>query len=251
MSEEGSAGPEPGVAVVGEAASSSGDSRRRSPRRGFRSRLGAVGGWLRGPDGAPTVRSTGDSDSSGSEAPPTSARRRWLVRALAVVTVVSVGLAIGFGVAWSNLQSQQNEQAAVKRVAKAFLVAFTNWTPNTVDNDFRTLLTYGTGTFAKQETETFTTATIQGIQKSQASSEGQIRYLYVQSLTGSQAAMYAWVDQTFVSNQVSTPSPDVLQLTMNLVKTGSGWKISFVNVLQAPSSPSSGSSGLPTPSGGS
>jgi len=159
----------------------------------------------------------------------------WLVPLLLIVTAFSLVLAIGFGIAWSNLQSQQNTRATVKRVAHDFLVALTNFRPDNLDSDLGNLQTYATGDFAKQANQFFGTSIRQALEQVQASSEGQIRYLFVQSVDGDQASVYAWVDQTFTNDKLTSLQTDTLQVSLSLTETSSGWKISQVSVLNSPS----------------
>jgi hypothetical protein len=160
---------------------------------------------------------------------------RWLVPMLLIVTAISLVLAIGFGIAWSNLQSQQNTRATVKRVAHDFLIALTNFRPKNLDSDLGNLQTYATGNFAKQANQFFGTSIRQALEQVQASSEGQIRYLFVQSLVGNQATVYGWVDQTFTNDKLTSVQTDTLQVSLSLSDTSSGWKISEVSVLNSPS----------------
>lgn len=170
----------------------------------------------------------------------------WVVPVLAAATVVSVIAAIVFGVKWSDLSAQNDSRATVQRVARDFLTALTNFNAKTVDGDFRTISTYATGDFAKQSNQFFGTTIRQQLEQAQAWSKGQFRYLYVQSLDGDQAQVYAEVDQTYANNKVTQPIPDVLQVVLGMTQVNGTWKISAVTVLQPPSSPSS-----PTGSAGS
>jgi hypothetical protein len=181
-----------------------------------------------------------------------SGQPRWLVPVLMVVTAVSIVLTIAFAMAWSNLEAQQNARATVRRVASDFLLALTNFKPTTVDSDFRAISSYATGDFAKQSDQFFGSHIRQELETAQASSEGQLRYLYIQSLEGNRASVYAEVDQTYANAKVTTPVADVLQVALVMVDTSSGWKISEVSVLQPPSSPGAptGNAGAATGGGG-
>lgn len=181
-----------------------------------------------------------------------SAQPRWLVPVLLVVTAVSIVAAIAFGIAWSGLQAQQNTRVTVRKVASDFLLALTNFKPNTVDSDFKAIATYATGNFAKQSSQFFGSNIRQQLEKAQASSQGQLRYIYIQDLNGNRASVYAEVDQTYANAKVTTPQADVLQVALAMVDTSGGWKISEVSVLQPPSSPSAptGNAGTATGGGG-
>jgi len=185
-------------------------------------------------------------------APGVSGTPPWVVIALGAMALAATCLAIGFGVAWSDANSQTSTQATVKRVAGDFLLALTNFTPTSVDADFRTIAGYATGDFAKQSNQFFGSSIRQQLQAAQARSEGQLRYVYVQTLDGSQASVYAEVDQTYANNKVTTPITDVLQVVLGLTDTATGWKISAVTVLQPPASANAptGNASSATGSGG-
>lgn len=162
---------------------------------------------------------------------------RSLRRRLAVVAVVAVlGLigTVGFGVAWASSSSSSGSQAQVTASARAFLVALTNFTAKTVDADFGRLQAMATGPFATQAQKFFNSSIRQQLETALAQSNGQIRDLYVQSIKGNQATVYAVVDQLYVNNKVSAPQSDVLRLVVNLTDTSSGWKIADVSVLEGP-----------------
>src|SRR5579862_9008374 len=181
--------------------------------------VAVVGGPARRPaeTEVPEEVAVGESSTISRPQPPRRRRVRprtvrpggsapsWLVPVLAVVSVISVLCAIVFGVKWSDLSAQNDTRATVQRVSKDFLTALTNFTPRTVDADFRTISTYAAGDFAKQSNQFFGSSIRQRLEQAQAWSKGQQRYLYVQSIDGSQAQVYAEVDQTYANNKVTAP----------------------------------------------
>lgn len=183
-------------------------------------------------------------------APSSWRPRGWLVPLLGTVTALSVLCAIVFGVKWSDLNAQNASRTTVQRVAKDFLSALTNFTPKSVDADFRTISTYATGDFAKQSNQFFGSSIRQQLEQAQAWSRGQVRYLYVQSLDGGQSTVYAEDDQTYANNKVTTPVTDVLQVVLGMADTSNGWKISAVTVLQPPSSPNAPTGSASSATGG-
>lgn len=172
---------------------------------------------------------------------------KWLVPALAGVTVISVVLTILFAAKWSDLNSTNNSRTQVETVARDFLHALTNISPTNIDHEFQILQGYATGQFASQSNQFFGSKIRQELEQAQAKENGQVRYLYLQSLTdsNSQATVYAELDITYSNIHVTTPVPDVLQVVMAMTDTSNGWKVSNVTVLQPPTSSSSptGSSG--------
>jgi hypothetical protein len=159
-----------------------------------------------------------------------------------------------FGHAWASQQAQLGQQAQVRTVASDFLLALTNFDAKNVDADFSRIQGYATGTFAKQSNRFFGSAIRTQLEAALASSRGQLRNLYIQSLSGNQASVYSVVDQTYVNDKMQSPSADVLQIVTDLSRIGSVWKVSDVTVLNnatgSSSAPAAGSAVGSTTAGG-
>ena len=161
-----------------------------------------------------------------------------VVGALALAASV---LAIVFALAWSNLSSKAGATTDAKNVAAEFLREFTNFQPNTIETDFNSLQRLSTGSFSRQATQYFGNSNLRRrLEDARAQSTGRIRNLYVQSLSGDRAQVYAVVDQTYTNAQIGqaggAPVADVLRLQINLAQVGGPWKISGATVLSGPSS---------------
>jgi hypothetical protein len=155
----------------------------------------------------------------------------WLVVTLGAVAIVGAVSAIGFGLAWSNLNSQNDQRSAAQQAATTFVMDLTNFKPSDVDSDFTALENWGApgSEFAKQSAQTFNSGIRQQLIQSNATSQGQIRNIYVETLKSSNAEVYAVVDQVYQSTKVSR-TPDTLRLTLDLSNTSQGWRISTVTV---------------------
>ncbi|HUO49060.1 MAG TPA: hypothetical protein VMU09_09525 [Acidimicrobiales bacterium] len=173
----------------------------------------------------------------------------WVAIVLGAVAVVTTVLALAFGSMWSSLNAQQSAANDAKAEASRFLVALTNFRPNTVDADFSSIAAMATGDFAKQSASFFGTNIRSALQQARAQSDGQIRNIYVQKVDSNQAVVYAVVDQTYANSKTAVPATDVLRVELSLTQTDQGWKVSEVSVLQAPSAAgtpgSSASSAVP------
>jgi hypothetical protein len=192
-----------------------------------------------------------------AKAPAT--RGRWYTRSfgrksqivLLVIAVLGVVGTALFGHAWASLNGQQGQQAQVRTVTSDFLLALTNFDAKSVDTDFSRIQQYATGSFASQSNQFFGSTIRQQLQAALASSRGQIRSQFVQSINGNKASVYSVVDQTYVNNKMRSPAADELQIQTDLTMTGSGWKIANVTVLNnsgaGSSTGSSSSSSTTTP----
>ncbi len=223
--------PEQGIAVVGAPESDEGS--------GERSELGRAVRHAVRPSRVQVVL---------RRAVATLRRARLASLLLVLLSVASTIAAVAFGVAWSGLNSQKNQQASAERVARDFLLALTNFDGQTVDADFTRISTYATGDFAKQEKSFFGSNIRQALEQAQAQSRGQVRDIFTESMSGGEVNIFAVVDQTYANSHLAAPATDTLRLDLTLVETSAGWRISEVTVLQAPTSSGSGGSGSGTSS---
>ena len=163
--------------------------------------------------------------------------------ALAVVAALGIAGTVTFEQKWSGLNGRQQAAAQARQSASTFLVALTNFDAKSVDHDFARITAMATGPFARQASQFFNSSIRQQLENVLASSRGQVRSLYVQSVGGGQATVYAVVDQLYVNRTLSAPQSDVLRVVVQLTENGGAWKIADVTVLEGPSltSPSPGS----------
>ena len=188
------------------------------------------------PDPKPAAKPAASGSAKG-QAP--AAQGRWYTRTLGrksqiVLLVIAVLGVVGtavFGHAWASLNGQQDQQAQVRGVTNSFLLALTNFDAKSVDADFNRIQQYATGSFATQSNQFFGSTIRSQLEAALASSRGQIRSQFVQSINGNKASVYSVVDQTYVNNKMTSPSADELQIQTDLTLTGSGWKVSNVTVL--------------------
>ncbi|GAC1593314.1 MAG: hypothetical protein NVS3B21_14220 [Acidimicrobiales bacterium] len=175
-----------------------------------------------------------------------------LVVILAITAVLGL---VGTGVFWSkwhSLSSRDHQQGAVTTTSTEFLKALTNFDAATIDADFNRVESYAVGHFKGQADQFFSSDVRKALAKVQAVSRGQIRDLYVESLKGDQATVYASVDQTIANINFKAPEQDQLRIVLNLARQPQGWRISDVTVLQAPAVPTPGGAtpgGTPIPPG--
>ena len=139
--------------------------------------------------------------------------------------------------------------AQARQAASTFLTDLTNFDAKSVDADFARLTAMSTGPFAKQANQFFNSSIRQQLENALASSRGQVRSLYVQSVGGGQATVYAVIDQLYVNRTLSAPQSDVLRVVVQLTDASGSWKVSDVTVLEGPSLASPSPSGTKTSAG--
>lgn len=170
-------------------------------------------------------------------------RQRILLASTSALAAAGLAGTVGFGLAWHGAQSQDAGAADARQAASRFLLALTNFNAKTVDRDFATVTAFATGSFAKQANTFFGSQIRQQLETAQASSQGQIRSMYVQTYSAGHASVYAVVDQTYANNKVRTPQSDVLRVVVDLSRPAGDWKVSELTVLEGPTSSGTGAAG--------
>jgi hypothetical protein len=194
------------------------------------------------------VADHGTPATGGHRWPPRTLGRKGQVVLLCIAILGVIGTA-AFGHAWATLSGRLGQQADVRAATSNFLTALTNFDAKSVDADFNRIQSYATGDFAKQSNQFFGSAIRSQLEAALASSRGQIRSQYVQSINGTSATVYSVIDQTYINNKMASPSVDVLQVVTDLTLQGSTWKVSNVTVLNPSGTASNTSTGsTPSPS---
>lgn len=182
---------------------------------------------------APPSAGEPPTPEGGTEA-HTPGPRRGLVLGLAIVAILGLLGSIGFGVAWWRADAAGHRSQEARNTTRDFLLALTNFDAATVDADFARIQSYATGDFANQAQQFFGSQVRQALKEVQASSRGEVRSLYVESQSGNRASVFGVVDQTIINRKFTAPEADELRIDVTLVQVGGHWRVSEVNVLQAP-----------------
>lgn len=146
---------------------------------------------------------------------------------------IALAAAIAFGLMWQQLRALEQERKEVRAVGQEFATELTTFSSETIEADARAIKSFAVGQFAKEADVFFGAKAIDAIKEAQASSEGEIDSVFVQSLEDDSASVFAVVSET-ISNATTRSRTDVLRMEIGLVKTDSGWKVDRVEVLQSP-----------------
>jgi hypothetical protein len=157
-----------------------------------------------------------------------------------VVVALAVAAAIVFAVLWRSAESRSNaaeqldhRRAEVVSTATGFLTALTNFKGDTIDGDVRRIRSFAVGDFADQVDQFFGPTNVRALQRANVQSVGRVRSVFVQSLSGSQASVFGVVDEA-ITNASSAPRTQTLRIDVEMLQTNDGWKVSSVDILEAP-----------------
>ncbi len=159
-----------------------------------------------------------------------------------VLAVLGLIGTLGFGLAWMGARdggsagsAQDGQAAEILRSARAFSEDLTNFDGATIDRDFDAITSRATGDFRSQADQFFSSDVRSQLKKAQASSRGEVRSAYVQTVDGDRGTVFVVVDQTIANNASPQPQADTLRMELGLIRKGDDWKVERVAVLTAPS----------------
>jgi len=151
-----------------------------------------------------------------------------------VAFLVALAAAATFVVLWQRSQGAQGRAAEVKATATGFLQVLTNFRGDTIDSNVATIRTYAVGDFADQLRTFFNPSTTDALKRAHVVSSGKIRSVFVESVDGDTASVFGVVDESVSNGTGAAAQTEVVRLHLNLIDTGSGWKVSRVDILQSP-----------------
>jgi hypothetical protein len=136
----------------------------------------------------------------------------------------------------------ERERAVVADTATKFLDALSNFKGSTISQDVDRIRSFAVGDFADQVDQFFSAKAMDALRKAQAESVGQVQAVFVESLSGDTASVFAVVQETITNASTTAPKPQTLRIDLQMIKTGDGWKVNRVDILQTPG-------GAPIPGG--
>jgi hypothetical protein len=154
----------------------------------------------------------------------------WFLLALALITA---GV---FAALWLDLKTEADERAELEQEAERFAIALTNFSADTIDEDVADIKSFAVGDFAEEAEAFFGQEAVDAIKEAEAESQGEIESVYVQELDGDTASVFAVVNETVTNADLAEPRTDILRMSIDLVRSKSGWKVTNVDVLQSPGS---------------
>lgn len=178
-------------------------------------------------------------------------RLPWVLAALGLVGTLV------FGFLWlgarddgsSSATSSEAATAELQGAARSFAEDLTNFDGATIGEDFDRITSQATGEFRSQADQFFSSEVRSQLKEAQASSRGEIRSAYVQTIDGDRGTVFVVVDQTIANNASPQPQADTLRMELGMVRRDGRWKVERVSVLTAPSGGAT-TGGAETPTSG-
>jgi Mce-associated membrane protein len=151
-----------------------------------------------------------------------------------VIAGVAIGLAILFFLLWRGEAGEEGRRDEVAVAATDFLVALTNFSGETIDQDVAEIEAFAVGDFAEEVRTFFNRQAKQALTQARARSVGRVQRVYVQSVSGDSASVFGVLNETVTNRAQQTPRQEVLRIEIDMIETTGGWKVNRVNILQSP-----------------
>jgi hypothetical protein len=158
--------------------------------------------------------------------------------------LVVIGAAVLFFVLWRQAVADRNaaqradrDRAEVASTATDFLNALTNFKGTTIEQDVARIKGFAVDGFASQVDQFFGPAAVSALRKAHAESVGRVQRVFIESLSGDEADVFAVVDETITNSSTSSPKAQTLRIEMGMIHAASGWKVNRVDILQSPQNP--------------
>lgn len=142
----------------------------------------------------------------------------WILVAMLLATTVVVGLQ------WRDLRSQESARAEAATTAIEVVRLLTEWDASDGLDDTRAdLKALAAGEFATQIDELFGSEAAQALEDAKVSSSGEIGDVFVQSIEGDTAEVFAVVTQTKTTEALPTPEAVVQRAAITLEHQDGKW----------------------------
>jgi Mce-associated membrane protein len=148
--------------------------------------------------------------------------------------VIAAGAAVTFVILWQEAETQTTEHDEVVETASDFVIALTNFSADTIDEDAELIKSFAVGDFEDEVNTFFGPRAVEAIKQADATSTGEIEEIFIQSLDDDEASVFGVVRETITNAASSEPRTDTLRLELGMILTGSGWKVDRVEVFQSP-----------------
>ena len=153
-----------------------------------------------------------------------------------MLTALAVAAASVFAVLWWQLQSREEERDDVRAFAEEFVVALTNFSYETIEQDAEQIRSYAIGQFKEEADVFFGDQAIEAIEGAEAESRGELESIFVESVDDGEASAFAVVSESITNATTTTPTTEIIRLHVEMVEADGEWKVNSVEVLQSPGS---------------
>ncbi|CAN5538515.1 hypothetical protein BH20ACT23_BH20ACT23_08190 [soil metagenome] len=158
----------------------------------------------------------------------------WFLLVLALIA------AVAFGFLWQESRSEENAEGELRAQATEFIDDLTSISAETAEADAEAIKEWAVGDFGNEAEVFYGQKAIDAVVEAEATTEGDIQKLFVQSLTDGEGSVFAVVNYTVTNAGTDEPKTDTVRLSIEMIESDGGWKVNSVRLLESPGTPPAG-----------
>ncbi len=158
----------------------------------------------------------------------------WFLLVLALIAAAT------FGTLWQESRSEENAEDELRAQATEFIGDLTSISAETAEADAEAIKEWAVGDFGDEAEVFYGQEAIDAVVEAEATTEGDIEELFVQSLGDGEGSVFAVVDYTVTNAGTDEPKTDTVRLSIEMIESDAGWKVNSVRLLESPGTPPSG-----------
>jgi hypothetical protein len=151
--------------------------------------------------------------------------------------VLALTAAAAFGALWQQARSEANAEDELRAQARKFIGDLMSISADTAEADAAAIKEWAVGDFADEAEVFYGQEAIDAVVELKATTEGEIRELFVQSLEGGEGSVFAVVDHTVTNANTDEPKTDTVRMSIEMIESEAGWKVNRVRIFETPGAP--------------
>lgn len=152
----------------------------------------------------------------------------WFLLALALIAAAT------FGSLWQEASSKEDAEDELRAQATEFIQDLTSVSADTAEADAEAIKEWAVGDFGDEAEVFYGQEAIDAVVEAEATTEGDIEELFVQSLSDGEGSVFAVVNYTVTNAGTDEPKTDTIRLSIEMIESEGGWKVNSVRLLESP-----------------
>jgi hypothetical protein len=153
--------------------------------------------------------------------------------------VLALTAAAAFGSLWLRAVSETDAEDELRAQARTFIGDLMSISAETAEADAAAIKDWAVGDFADEAEVFYGQEAIDAVVELKATTEGDVRELFVQSLEDGEGSVFAIVDHTVTNANTEEPKTDTVRMSIEMIDSEDGWKVNRVRIFESPGAPPS------------
>ena len=152
----------------------------------------------------------------------------WFLLVLALIAAST------FGYLWQEVRSESNSEDELRAQATEFIGDLMSISAETAEADAAAIKQWAVGDFADEADVFYGQEAIDAVVDAEATTDGEIQELFIQSLAEGEGSVFAVIDYTVTNAAADEPKTDTVRLSIDMIESEAGWKVNRVRIFETP-----------------